>query len=100
MGAGRGSSGQWVGDRRLDHEFHHRVPGDGRTVQNALRDFASPITKPGRDVRLLRTLGDCRHVERVRQVDDRADDRFGARIGQHVADQLVVDLDFVNGQLA
>ena len=86
------------GQRRCE-QFHHRRRGDRRTVEDALGDFTSTVAQPFRYVSVLDAFGDRRHIQGMRQVDDGPHDGFGARIGQHVSDQVVVDLNFVDGRL-
>src|ERR1700722_10333288 len=81
-------------------QIHHRHSRDGRTVVDALRHFASTVTQPRCDVGGLNALSDSCHVKRVSQLDDGPDDGLGARICQYVDDQVLVEFDFIYGQLA
>jgi len=61
---------------------------------------ATSHPKPRCDLGGLHALGNGRHVKRVSQLDDGPDDGLGARICQYVDDQVLVEFDFIDGQLA
>jgi len=64
----------------------------------ALRDVATQVAQRGRLLGGLDALAHGGHAERLRELDDRGDDRArGAGLEQPV-DEGLVDLDHVDGQ--
>jgi hypothetical protein len=50
--------------------------------------------------RVLHALSDSCHIQSMRQINDSAHDGVGARVCQYIADQVLIDFDFIDGQLA
>jgi hypothetical protein len=50
--------------------------------------------------RVLHALSDSCHIQSMRQINDSTHDGVGARVCQYIADQVLIDFDFIDGQLA
>src|SRR5271155_5133629 len=85
--------------RRCD-QLHYRGGRDGRAVVDALRDSASAVAQVCCGLGVLDTLGDSCHIQSMRQINDSTHDGVGARVCQYIADRVLIDFDFIDGQLA
>ena len=82
-------------DNPMQSVGRHRSP-----VEEPLRLAATLGPQHCDLVSVLYALGNRCHIQCMRQVDHSPHNRIGARIGQDVPNQLVVDLDFIDGQFA
>ena len=74
---------------------HGHRPGD----KIALRHVAAHFRKQAQGRLVFHTFGNRLETEVVREVDGRARDRTGARVGQHPAHERLIHLDRIDGQL-
>lgn len=64
-----------------------------------LRDLAAVLEQSDRRQRVFDALSDSRHPQHVSEVDDRTNDRGGARVDEHRRNKLSVELHFVYRQV-
>jgi hypothetical protein len=81
-------------------QIRNRLCGHRWTAEKALDHFAAIVTQPVGGFGVLDALCNCRHAELMRKVDHGADDGRGSPVDEYRCDELAVELDLVDGQVA